>query len=594
MRTALRSFFDALDRQEGTFVPGLAADNMGLVLKSAIAELDWYAYNLARQSEVSFEVLEQYYLMHLGVSRMMSLELEARDGFDVRAVLSRRDRDRSVSVLEIVAGLGMIQHGRRAGQMVMSGRAEIERVDANRYRVTVAESLRDGAHYERSVAEHYRAISAHSLGEAFDSGAGKRLRSEVDELLKELVYPFAGDFIGYGAAPTLDHYFLHVALQLLELCEGFDSFNYATEFGGIAFQKYFLALAFVVSLALKHEGFAEALVAKEPGIRLENLLTVSAETMPFVESIRDALNLFGTEFEGMTETDLGEARLIFEVLSIGRENIELVDRPGCPLPPLVRYCDEGLIRCQAGAHADPVGFLLESLRQRFPREYDRNQGMREKSMQRAMKRELDGVFSGLEYRENVKVKAGGRVVTDIDLVVAEPHSGTVVLVQLKHQDPYGMDIHAQNQRTERLKRQVGRWLEVTGDWLGAMSPAEVVDALRLGSAFPLGSLHRVVVARHYCYPIGEIPREDDVAFGNWYMFFNAVAMVRQARPDPRLSDIVRVLRDSEEPGGPQEFAAEPETEWNIKDLSFVVTQRGRDTAVAETGSSLPEGTDDGG
>ena len=47
MSTALRGFFDALDEQEGTFVPALAADNLGLVLKSAVGELDWYAYNRA-------------------------------------------------------------------------------------------------------------------------------------------------------------------------------------------------------------------------------------------------------------------------------------------------------------------------------------------------------------------------------------------------------------------------------------------------------------------------------------------------------------------------------------------------------------------
>ena len=147
----------------------------------------------------------------------------------------------------------------------MSGRARIDRVDENRYRVTLPESLPDGAYYERSVAEHYRSMAARAHQEVLDSDSGRQMRSEVDELLKELVYPFGGHFIGYGADPRLDYYFFHVALQRLEMCEGFDSFNYATEFGGIAFQKYFLALAFVVSLALKHEGFAEALVAKEPG-----------------------------------------------------------------------------------------------------------------------------------------------------------------------------------------------------------------------------------------------------------------------------------------------------------------------------------------
>ena len=109
-----------------------------------------------------------------------------------------------------------------------------------------------------------------------------------------------------------------------------------------------------------------------------------------------------------------------------------------------------------------------------------------------------------------------------------------------------------------------------------------------------GSLHRVVIARHYCYPIGKIPREADVAFGNWYMFFNAAAIVRQRGGDPTVSEVVQALRDSEEPGGPQEYVVEPETEWNINELSFVVGQRGQDTGVADAGSSRLEGARGGG
>ena len=587
MGTELRDFFGALNEQEGTFIPALAADNLGLVLKSAVGELDWYAYNLARESEVSHEMREHYYLIHLGVSRLIRLELEARGAYDVPAVTFRRERDLSLPVLEIVAGLGMVQHGRRMGQLVRSGRARLDRAGANRYLVTLPESIPDAAYYERSVAEHYRSMAARSQREVLESESGRRMRSKVDELLNELVFPFERHYIGYGADPRLDYYFFGNALKRLEMCEGFDSFNYATEFGGVAFQKYYLGLALVVSIALKHEGFAEALAAKEPEIRLENLLTISAETTALVESIRDALNLFGREFEGMNETDLGEARLICEVLSIGRENIELVDRPGCPLPPLIRYSDVGVIHCQAGALGNPIAFLLDSLRHRFRRDYDRNQGTREKSMQAAMRRMLDGVFSGLEYRENVMLKTRGKVMTDIDLVVAEPLSGTLVLVQLKHQDPYGMDLDAENLRTDRLKKQVSRWLAATGVWLDGKSAGEVAKTLRLGSAFSPTSLHRLVIARHYCYPTGEIPREDDVAFGNWDMLYNAVATATQSRRRPTLSDVVQVLRDSEAPGGPQQYASDSETEWNINELSLVVRQQGRDSGDVETASSQP-------
>ena len=130
-------------------------------------------------------------------------------------------------------------------------------------------------------------------------------------------------------------------------------------------------------------------------------------------------------------------------------------------------------------------------------------------------------------------------------------------------DPYGMDIHAQHQRAERFKGQVSRWLEVTGAWLDGKSRAEVA-------------------------------REDDVALGNWYMFHNAVVVLRHRGADRALADVVQVLRDSEESGGPQEHALEPETEWNINELSFVVAPRGQDTGEADTGSSRLEGADGGG
>ena len=89
-------------------------------------------------------------------------------------------------------------------------------------------------------------------------------------------------------------------------------------------------------------------------------------------------------------------------------------------------------------------------------------------MQTAIKRVLNDGFSGLEYLENIKIKLRGSEVTDIDLVVTEKATGTVLLCQLKYQDLYGADIHSRHIRTTRLKDHTSRWLASLTNWIGAV------------------------------------------------------------------------------------------------------------------------------
>lgn len=80
----------------------------------------------------------------------------------------------------------------------------------------------------------------------------------------------------------------------------------------------------------------------------------------------------------MSAFDSAAVRTIFDVLSVSRRNLGLLDRPGAPMPPLIQCSDEHVIRPLAGATSDQVMlFLLNSLQQRFPKEYDQAQGARE-------------------------------------------------------------------------------------------------------------------------------------------------------------------------------------------------------------------------
>jgi hypothetical protein len=456
----------------------------------------------------------------------------------------------------------------------MSGVGAIKQERNNEFVITLPKVIPDDGYYERAVLEHYQSEERRVFREKLDSELGKELTAQAESLLSELVYPFAGSFIGYDADPTLDNYFFGLASNEIQIAEGYDSFHYATKFGGVTFQKkkYKLALIYFVSLAFRHERFAEALVKKVPAVRMEDVLTVSAETAPFLSDMKEALNHFGSFFEGFEETTMEDVATIFSVLSVSRTNTALLDRPGAPLPLLIQCSDHDVIRCQAAAKQDPMHFLLFSLRHHFQREYDGHQRAREAAMQSGIKRILNGLLPNLKYHENVKLKRGGQILTDVDLVVLEEDTGTALLLQLKHQDLYGMDIHSMNIRGARLKEQAERWLSVVKDWTTQKEEHVIRSSLKISIGAAPIQLHRLIVARHYSYPVRDIVRDEDVAFANWNQFFNATQILRQTNAMPKLADLVARLKADQSPGGRQEHLPEPRSEWGLRDLRFTIVQ----------------------
>ena len=360
----------------------------------------------------------------------------------------------------------------------------------------------------------------------------------------------------------------------MQLQEGFDTFHYTTRFGGIRFQNYILALTFIMSIYIRHERFAEALVKKDTSIRLENILTISSDTDGFAEAIRDVVNYYGSGLGNFEEIDLEAALIIFEVLSCSRRNTALLAAPGSPLPPIVQCSDQGFIRCLTGAHSEPIRFLLESLRHHFQKDYDKNQCTREQSMQRAVRRVLTDAFEGLDFRENIKVRLDGNVLTDIDFTVLEERTGVVILCQLKHQELYGFNLHAKHIRTERLKSQVGSWLTAIDQWRSAVGEKGVRNSLRISKSFPILRVYRLVISKHYSYPLKEIISGTDSVYANWAQFFNANELAKRDRPDRCLLELIKILREVQTPSEMPRYLPEPTTEWKINELKFTLRQEG--------------------
>jgi hypothetical protein len=577
--STLQEFLEALTSEERIVMEGLANDRLGISLRTAVNELDWYTYNFTRQSEPTSEQNEHFYLMGPGVARLVGIMLGAHAEFTVPTLMFRRQGGPYRQVLEILSRLGFIQHGRRLADTVRTGLGSVSRSDGGRFEFVLPARVRDEEAVERDVATHFRRETARLHQEQMATSEGRRLRTEVNALLKENVAVFREHFMGYDAHPLLDEYFFQMAWADLTGTAGYDSFNELREFGGIRFLKYLLAVAFVNSLCLKHEAFCAAMTKKHPSVRLEDILTITSDRAGFVASIRDALNLFGLDFQNYTRTSLDEAWRIYEVIAITRRNLALLDRVWPPLPCVIEFSSSGVIKFVSGRHRQ-MEFVLDSLRHSFPREYDSHQRLREESQQRGIETLLGEVFTGLEVRRNVNLRRDGKLLTDVDLAVIDRRFGDLLLIQLKFQDKPGPDPRAVASRMGRFREETVRWLAAVGGWLNSSDMRQVKSAFRVPREVSVTRIRKVIIGHHHAWPLQSVKLDDDTAYATWSQFLNVVMLMKLRQGDFRtLNGLFSQLRTHIVGATPRYHENEPPVEYVLDGLRFAIRHESDDPLI---------------
>lgn len=572
MADDLREFYDSLNREEAHLAADIATDRLGLLMRIAINELDLEFEGVLLTNEAGDEDQERWYIMRVGVVRIIKLAMQAHHQFEAPTLTFQRNLAYSVPVLSLIGKVGTIEHGRRVAQSLAAKSGRIEKLP-DRFRIILPSKLTDLELHERELDRYHVTRQREMFADFYEELISSKIGDEVRELLTELVYPFRDHFIGYDADPVLDFYFFGHAYNAIMPARGFDTFHFSTMFGGIPFSNYQLAAMFIVSVGMKHRAFVRALMDKEPTIRIEDVLTVSVATDGFLESLREFINQFGAQFEGhVPVTDEG-VRIIFDVLSVSRRNLVLLDRPGAPIPPLIQCSDGHVIRPLAGAISNEIMlFLLNSLQHSFPKEYDRAQRVREDVMQRAVQRIFHPVLPELEYRGNVKLRQSGQVLTDLDLVVVEPSTGRVILMQLKHQDPYGEDLATMQARTGRLNQQISEWLCKVRSWLAAASTSELRATLRLPPSVKRPTVRLLVLTRHYAHSLRLVVDGDDASFSNWPQMVTAVERLAEREGCAHtLDDLIEELKTLSVPNE-EHHLPEPPSDWKVGSLRFTIEQ----------------------
>ncbi|MBD3769696.1 MAG: hypothetical protein IE925_06060 [Rhodobacterales bacterium] len=528
MKHVARNFLGCLDREQDQFEQKLAQDTTGITLIAAVREFDFYYYNYVRR-EQSDDADFQFYILRLGLPRLVAGALGRTKRFDFPVVLFRTAPRLVIATLELVSAFGFVEHGRRMALAAMAGECNLYQQSDDQFEFVLADDMLNMEHHESSVAGHYtlqhRARVDSGIKESFER---KGTFEHIQNLLDENVYVFRDHFIGYNAHPDLDDYFFGLAYLRAQSLDGFDAFHWSAEFGGVTFQKYVLASIYFLSLAMKHERFCEALLAANSDHQLRDVLTITAEKSEFLASTIEAVNLYGTDIEGFQPLTSEEAAIVIDALSVRRDNLQVIAPTMSPLPYLIEYSDSAWIKSIAGAHLDPFNFMLTSLKQSYPKDYDRNQQHREGSMQKALRRLIKAAIPNASFLDNITLRNCGKTVTDIDFVAIDEETGFTMLFQLKHQDHYGGDFRKRSSQAKRLQEQSSSWLEKVRSWIRSSSHEEICSTLRRKSNSASLDFRLIIVTKNFAHFLATVDLNEDAAYATWVQFYDSLVRVENA------------------------------------------------------------------
>ncbi len=325
---------------------------------------------------------------------------------------------------------------------------------------------------------------------ALRSGNERRLRERHRRLYRDLndrVGVFDDWNIVYRSTPEIDAYFAEWARLYLERIYAQDLLGAEDPIGGRPFSDYSAVLSVLSARAHKHIAFTQILLSRHPELLLRNLLTGCT---PYERLV--------TAVAGTLDAESAEVREILKTMTLSPENagVHLAETGTC-WAPLVRTTEDAVLLPIYGLDINPFLFLLTDLRNRFASEWSIMANRRE----RRWIDELTQVFASPRWAtndRNVKLKHEKRDVTDIDFAVFDRRDGDLVLMQLKWQQPIGVDDRQRRNAGHNLTTECNTWVERVLGWLDLYGAESL--AARLGFPNdPPPRIRLVILGRYHAH-----------------------------------------------------------------------------------------------
>ena len=512
-----------LEAEKNRFKESFEYGQGGLLILTALREMDCFYYKFIRNEQTRSRDW-QMHMMRLALPKIVVDSLSAIPAFKHPITPFQSDTNLILVVHDMMETYGIIEQGHRYALSVMSGECEIQRFDDYQYDFVMPTMSHNMERHEDSIEQYYRNILREHNYRMMHKILGDK-PEKIRCLVRNNVFVLDKHYMGYNTVPDLDDFFFDLASNEIKEQSEWDSFNWNLEFGGIPLLKFILATTYFLSLAMKHDSFAEALIEKSPHIRPRDILSIIVSKQRVENLMREAINTYGPSYTGFTALTRGEAQTILRVLSVSRDNLKLLKPTMAPLPFLIEYSNTTWVTSVSTIQLGTLSFLLNSLRHHFQADYDRNQQTREGYLQETLRHLLKKHMPELMLKDNFKVKCNGKTLTDIDFTAVDKQEGTIILFQLKHQENYGLDERKRSNRAEQMREEVGHWLRITRNWL-AKEPSPIKRALGLRNSFECKQIYLVVIAKPSAYFLSTLELRNDAVYATLFQLINVLNQLK--------------------------------------------------------------------
>lgn len=354
--------------------------------------------------------------------------------------------------------------------------------------------MKDAAHgwtlVDRNSAENVATQAGAFMTRGRTDPLAEWKRDDVDSLMSPLIFPWnsgRGIMMGYDAHPDVDDHFTSEGLAFIDECRREAGLHPEAIFQGTTGSDVTAIAAIVAGLHMKHIRFALLSQKTHSEIDLSKSLTIWGPRTELIDSLAD--------FSGLDHSRVDKA---LTAISLHASESRLLTNRTTPLIPMLIDLGNGhILRPASSISRNPLSCVL-------PLHVFRGGCSTQELMSPRedwMRSEIYWMFQGARYARvdgNIKLRDGGRVLTDVDAAILDRTSGDLALFQIKWQDWSTNDVRELRSKASNFVREIEKWATRVCEWIAGRSANEVLTAFRFNAGSD-GYVRRIflfVVSRH--------------------------------------------------------------------------------------------------
>ncbi|MEL7568799.1 hypothetical protein DesLBE_2701 [Desulfitobacterium sp. LBE] len=354
---------------------------------------------------------------------------------------------------------------------------------------------------------------------------------KVINKMASLVYLWKSNFIGYKTTPEIDNFYhYNASFDAVEATE-WDVFPERCTFGGVPYRAYVDTVVYFMSFALKHMQYCHILLQKYPHLKIHNLLctiNVQSETISLIK--------------GLNNVTLEDAKKIFDTIILDNNNLyQHIYLRSAP-PPLIQLSKHQFIRSICGCLDRPFEFMLDTLRHKYPKEWDSNTKLREEEF----RKDLYSLFedgTSIKIDREIVISENGKMITDIDACIIDKITGEIAFIQLKWQDLVYNNNKILLSKKRNYEKKTKEWILAIKDWLNYASEKRIADYLGVSAKMIDKSKIKLFVIGRFNgnFSGNDIP-DNNVVWGQWYQVLLFMGQLRNK--DRNITTLYEYLKKS--------------------------------------------------